>query len=262
MRIKLVVFFLSLLMLAPVAQAQNAMEFFGRDGSKNSTIDYRHYEGFMTQYAKSFNNGIIGFDYANIPIAGRNMIKKQIADLQSIIITQYTKEAQLAYWINLYNMITLDMALSNYPIKSIRDVKDVWKRKSVTVQGQELSLDDIEHKIIRPLHNDFRIHAALNVASLSSGNLPKKAYGKNINQELDTAMREWVARDSTFNIQGKNITISEVFKWYKEDFGNGQEAILDRVSKYLPEDKQNVFNNTENKKIRYAYDWALNNTKK
>ena len=246
------------LFLPITMQAQEAMKFFMRDGPKATSIDYSHYENFLEKYVTVLTDGVSYLDYKNINASGHQLLKNQMRLLEGIFITNYKKQTQLAFWLNLYNIIVLDEVLKNYPIDNIRDVRNIWTAKRVTVQNLELSLDDIEHKIIRPIFKDYRIHAALNVASISSGKLLKKAYGYNINQELQDAMAAWLARSDIFRIEGNNIYLVQAFDWYIEDFGNSESAMLNTISQHLIPSTNLQLQRISNKKIIYDYNWDLN----
>ncbi|MCH9853873.1 MAG: DUF547 domain-containing protein [Alphaproteobacteria bacterium] len=246
---------------APVTiQAQEAMKFFMRDGPKTSAIDYSNYEEFLEKYitTSAKANGVSYFDYKNISADGHQLLKNQLRLMEGVFITNYRKPIQLGYWLNLYNIIVLDEVLTNYPIDNIRDIKNIFTDKKVTIQNLPLSLDDIEHKIIRPTFKDYRIHAALNVASISSGRLTVKAYGYNINQELQDAMVAWLARSDIFRIEGNNIHLVRAFDWYTEDFGNSESAMLFTISQHLNHSENLRLRRTSNRKIIYDYNWDLN----
>ncbi len=258
MRLRLMSVVLGFLLMSSAVQAQNAMNFFSRNGFEKEKIDYSAYEEFLGKYIKSAKGGMSRFDYKNIPSTGHDLIKKQMSVMENVRVTNYDRDTQLGYWLNLYNIIVLDAVLENYPISSIRDVSDIWKAKRVKIQSQELSLDDIEHNIIRPLYKDWRIHAALNVATVSSGRIPAKAYGYNIEKELDDIAKEWLQRPDVFRISDNTVSLSTVFKWYKEDFGNSTEELFMKISGHLNESASTKLLQLKKPKIRYNYVWDLN----
>ncbi len=246
-------------LLMPITlQAQEAMKFFMRDGPKATAIDYRNYEKFLEEYMSVSADGISYFDYKNVSAGGHQLIKNQLRLMEGIFITNYKPQIQLGYWLNLYNIIVLDEVLNNYPIDKIRDIRNIWSDKRVTVQSLPLSLDDIEHKIIRPTFKDYRIHSALNVASISSGRLPKKAYGENINQELQDSMASWLKRPDIFRIEGNNIHLVQAVEWYIEDFGNKESTMLQSISLHLAPSENLKLQKISKKKVIYDYNWDLN----
>ncbi len=248
----------SYLLMPITLQAQEAMKFFMRDGSKTSSIDYSNYEDFLKGYITLSADGVSYLDYKNINANEHQLLKNQIRLMEGVFITNYKKQIQLGYWLNLYNIIVLDEVLNNYPIDNIRDIRNVFTDKKVTIQNLQLSLDDIEHKIIRPIFKDYRIHAALNVASISSGRLMAKAYGNNINEELQDAMAAWFRRSNVFRIEGNNIHLVRVFDWYKEDFGNSESVMLNIISQHLTPSENLRLQRLSDKTVIYNYNWSLN----
>ena len=111
-------------------------------------------------------------------------MKGYLKNLQSLPISSYNRVEQKAYWINLYNGLTVDLVLSRLPLESIRDVnispglfvRGPWGAKLLTVEEERLSLDDIEHRILRPIWKDNRVHYAVNCASLGCPNLQPDAF--------------------------------------------------------------------------------------
>ena len=103
--------------------------------------------------------------------------------MSDLTITDYNKKEQLAYWINLYNSLTIKVVLEHYPVKSIKEIKlsgifkpGPWKKELVIIEGKKLSLDNIEHDILRPIWKDNRVHYAVNCASIGCPNLQNSAF--------------------------------------------------------------------------------------
>ncbi|AXT50618.1 DUF547 domain-containing protein [Aquimarina sp. BL5] len=158
---------------------------------------------------------------------------------------------KLAYWVNLYNAIVMKMIIDHYPVNSINDLKNPWKKKSITINNIEYSLDDIEHTILRKM-NEPRIHFLLNCAATSSPKLWNRAYtNRNITQALEERTVDYI-NDSTKNLITQNkVSISKVFEWYAKDFNNGD--IVSYINKYANEKIG------KKSKIEYLeYDWSLN----
>jgi len=158
---------------------------------------------------------------------------------------------KLAYWVNLYNAIVMKMIIDHYPINSINDLENPWKKKSITVNNIQYSLDDIEHTILRKM-DEPRIHFLLNCAATSSPKLWNRAYTKkNITQALEESTANYI-NDPTKNlITNDRVMISKVFEWYAKDFDNGD--IKSYINRYAKEKISNT------SKIEYMdYDWSLN----
>ena len=157
-----------------------------------------------------------------------------------------------AYWINAYNAYTIQLILDNYPLKSIKDLNDPWSQTFFKINGKMMSLNTIEHKILRPM-GDPRIHFAIVCASESCPKLLNVAYAaETLNIQLDQAARDFINDASKNSITASKITISKLFKWFKSDFPKG-EAFINYLNTYStlkinPETKINYQN----------YNWSLN----
>ena len=142
------------------------------------------------------------------------------------------RAAQLAFWMNAYNAITVDLIADEWPVASIRDLDggDPWGKRRFTVAGREVTLNDIEHKILRPL-GDPRVHAGVNCASKGCPPLHRTAFtAANVQAELDLASAHW-ARTTGIQVDrgGGKVLINKIFDWYGEDFLAGGVADLPGV---------------------------------
>lgn len=185
------------------------------------------------------------------------------------------EKEKLAFWINAYNAWTLKIICDNYPLKSINELHSgglavgmilkttVWDKKLVTINNEKTSLSDIEHKIIRPVFKDARIHFAIVCAAQGCPPLRSEAYeaGK-LDQQLDDQGRIFLAQEkkNSLNFGTKTANISSIFGWFKEDFGRKPEAVLRFIARYLPENMgKSLAEDPESWRIKYTYyDWSLN----
>ena len=157
-----------------------------------------------------------------------------------------------AYWINAYNAYTVQLILDNYPIQSIKDLKNPWGQKFITLNDETLTLNTIEHKILRPM-GDSRIHFAIVCASESCPKLLNCAFEtETIDSQLDQAAHEFINDPTKNSITPSKITISKIFKWFKSDFPKGVDFI-----KYL-NSYSTVQISPEAKINHQNYNWALN----
>lgn len=128
---------------------------------------------------------------------------------------------QIAFWVNAYNALTVDMVADSFPVASIKalDQGRVWKTRRFTVAGRQLSLDQIEHEILTPL-GEPRIHFVLNCAALSCPPLYARAYkAETLNADLDEASRGWMTKGGVhIDRESKKMTLSRIFDWYALDF--------------------------------------------
>lgn len=176
----------------------------------------------------------------------------------------WTREEQMAYWINAYNAYTVDLITRNYPTESIKDIKrgvafvnSVWDIKFIKIQGYTYDLNNIEHNILRPVFKDARIHAAVNCASYSCPRLRNEAFtAKRLEEQLDDSMRQFVNDPVRNKIGAEKAQISEIFKWFKGDFERDAGSVRAFLNRYA-ETKL-----TEKTDISYMdYLWTLNEAK-
>ncbi|NOZ46854.1 MAG: DUF547 domain-containing protein [Chlorobi bacterium] len=170
------------------------------------------------------------------------------------------KDNLMAFWINTYNAFTIKLIIDNYPLKSITNLnfngKSAWDYPFFSINGKQLTLNRIEHEILRKKYADPRIHFAVNCASLSCPKLLNIAFeAETLNETLDKMVREFI-NDSFYNkISENRIEISQLFDWYREDFTK-QGSVIDFLNKY------SAIKINKSSPISYIeYNWNLNNQK-
>lgn len=152
----------------------------------------------------------------------RSMLKNYLRELEKQDIDDWPREEQLVFWINAYNAHTVDLILAYYPINSIMDLDGgkVWDRKFILLNGQTLTLNDIEHQIIRPNFDEPRIHFAVNCAAKSCPPLLNEAFtAERLDRQLDRQTYAFINHPSYNNLSKNAIRISKIFDWYRDDFG-------------------------------------------
>lgn len=145
------------------------------------------------------------------------------------------REERLAFWIDAYNVLAMDLVARHYPVASIRDIgsllRPVWKREAGTVAGEMRTLDGIEHEILRPM-GEPRIHVAIVCASTSCPSLAREPYRpETLDAQLDAAARAFVANpDKGVRAGADGLRISPIFEWFAKDFAasGGVPAFLRR----------------------------------
>lgn len=169
---------------------------------------------------------------------------------------QWSREARLAYFINLYNAATVLLILDHYPLESIRDISRPWGKKRVQLGDQQYSLGEIEHGILRKM-DEPRIHFAINCASLSCPKLLPQAFmEKTLESQLDMAARGFIADPMRNKFREGEARLSKIFKWYRQDFTAGDAPLIEYINRYLPEPLPS------NTPVSYLpYDWSLNEKK-
>jgi len=165
----------------------------------------------------------------------------------------WSKEEKLAYWINAYNAYTIKLIIDNYPLKSIKEIKDPWGRKFFKINGVMHSLNELEHKILRKL-NDPRIHFAINCASYSCPIVWNRAFtANNVDDTLETLTRNFINDPKRNTITSELVEVSKIFSWFKKDFKIGGADAKSFINKY-----SNVKIDKQKKKGYKKYDWSLN----
>jgi hypothetical protein len=180
-------------------------------------------------------------------------LRNYIQSLSENMPNQDWSEADvLAYWINAYNAMTVDLIIRNYPIKSIKDIKNPWEQRLWKLGAKWYNLDEIEHQILRKM-NEPRIHFAIVCASFSCPKLSNNAYNAtNLENQLTEATRGFLTDPNRNSITKDRIEISKIFQWFSADFKqNG--TLIDFLNTY------SVTHISSDAKTRYAkYNWDLN----
>ena len=197
----------------------------------------------------------------------------KIAEVEQITFKQWDEPEQLAFLINAYNAWTIQLIISEWPnLESIKDLgswfKSPWAKPVARLFQQSVSLDHIEHSLIRSeQYSEPRIHFAVNCASVGCPALRPEAYiGDALSKQLDNQTLRFLGDQSRNNINGDVLSISPIFKWYREDFEKGWSGINSRmefIQKYAQvfalSNVQQQALRQKKLKIRYTeYDWQLN----
>lgn len=243
-------------------KANNAIEI---SLSEDGTIsDNGITETTETIYTEAFDHSILNNLLQKFVSANGNVnykgLKGDYKTLQSYIELlktnqpkdDWTKNDKLAYWINAYNALTIDLILRNYPTKSIKDIKDPWDQRLWKLGDTWQNLNDIEHKILRSM-DEPRIHFAIVCASISCPKLQNTAFtASKLEDQLTNATKEFLADTTKNELSEEQIKISRIFKWFKKDFEtNG--SLIDFLNQY-----SDVKISNSAKKSFKDYDWNLN----
>ncbi|MBL7648813.1 MAG: DUF547 domain-containing protein [Candidatus Hydrogenedentes bacterium] len=176
---------------------------------------------------------------------------------------QWTREEQLALLINVYNAATLQLIIDGYPVDSIKSlgglVKSPWSREIVQLFGKKISLDTLEHKIIRKNYQEPRIHFAVVCAAMGCPPLRAEAYtGARLEEQLDAQTREFLTTPAKNRVDAekKTLWLSPIFKWYGDDFETTSKSLAAFVAPYIGAAEGA---NLDDFAIEYTdYDWSLN----
>lgn len=243
--------------------ADNRWEIY--DADSEIAVDHGAWDAFLEKYVSTDAAGVNRVAYGAVTDEDRAALMKYLEHLAGVHVTKLNRAEQLAFWINLYNAHTVALVIDNYPVDSIRDIGSgllstgPWKEEYILAYGEVLSLDDIEHGIVRPIFSEPRIHYALNCAAYSCPNLGTRAYrGGELDAQLDAAARAYVADPRGVQVDERGrLTVSKIYSWFREDFGKSQANVLAHIRQYASEELKAEL--ADRRKInRYEYDWALN----
>lgn len=241
-----------------------------RQTGENNQIDHAEWNQFLQTYTQKDNDDVVRINYAQVSDVDHQALKSYIKHLTDVNTETLSQNSQLAYWANLYNALTVDVILDNYPIDSIRNIKDgffdlgPWNDKRLTIAGQPMSLFDIEHGVVRPLWaDDPRIHYILNCGAAGCPNLNRTAFtAENIQEHMQAAAIAYVNNSRGVDVQDDGrIVASKIYSWYLGDFGGSNAKILEHLETYAkPELKAALL--ARGGIDAFDYDWSLNDTKR
>jgi hypothetical protein len=237
------------------------------DPASRQKIDHGSWDRFLKQYVVTADpSGIHRVRYQAVTPEDRKSLKGYLEAMQAVAVSSYNRAEQRAYWLNLYNAATVDLVLSRFPVASIRDInispgllaRGPWGAKLLTIERERISLDDIEHRILRPLWKDNRIHYALNCASLGCPNLQAEAYtGDNTEALLERGAREFINHPRGVAIQKGRLQVSSIYVWFQEDFGGDAEGLMEHWQEYANPRLADALVKYSGG-LAHEYDWRLN----
>lgn len=255
--------------------------------AKVKVFDYSEYDSVL----KAFVNEEAMVDYAGLKARRQQLdeFAASMGKLTSEVYEDWNDKDKIAFWLNAYNALTLKAIIDNYPIKSsffrsmvyprnsIRQIPGVWKKLTFEVMGKDLTLNHIEHEILRKKFNEPRIHMAMVCAAMGCPPLRYEPYkGETLDEQLDDQTRQFLSDSAKFEIDRKRrmLALSPIFDWFGGDFvtkygakqaigrhGGKESAVLNFVAQYLSE-AQKDYVLAGRFKIKYLkYDWSLNEQK-
>ncbi len=200
------------------------------------------------------------FKYSHVTKQHKEVLNSYLSDLSQTDPRNLNKKEQYAYWVNLYNALTVQLILDNYPVSSITKVGSwfgfgPWDNEITSIAGKELTLNDVEHRILRPIWGDPRTHYAVNCASLGCPNLQPQAFtSENTETLLNQAAYQFINSSKGVSFTKEQLTLSSIYDWFSQDFGT-KKQLFKHLSKY----RSGIA--PYNGNIKYQYDWKLNEKK-
>ncbi|MGF1910596.1 DUF547 domain-containing protein [Vibrio kasasachensis] len=255
---KLAILSLTLFSLPIYAAPKSDLWVYWQQSNENSHAEISHqaWQEILTRHI-SIDGQHHLFSYQSVTTEEQHKLDRYLTSLSEVDPRKFSKAEQYAYWVNLYNAATIDLILEEYPIDSITKLGGFfsfgpWDEDVITINGKALSLNDIEHRILRPIWQDPRTHYAVNCASLSCPNLQTKAFtAKNSEQLLNNAAKAFINSNKGVEIEGNTLVLSSIYDWFSEDF-----LIDGGVQKHLNKYRTNLEDVSGS--FTYQYDWSLN----
>ena len=257
------------LMAPAAARAEVDPAFAAHTKGSTATVDHAAFDTLLKTYVATDAQGLNRVGYKAFKASGHAALKAYLAGLEKVDVAKLDRPEQFAFWSNLYNAKTIDIVVDKYPVKSIKDISlgggllaavtgGPWKAKSLRALGREMSLDDIEHGLLRPLFKDPRVHYAVNCASVGCPNIGREALtGAKLEAQLDAAAKAFINSRRGIRVAGGQVTASSIYSWFQADFGGSAVGVLEHARKYAdPALKQKLEGITGI--AEFNYDWSLN----
>jgi len=211
-----------------------------------------NYEQYSDLLQKNVHDGRV--DYKNI-LTSKSLTKSlDELNISREYFDTFDDQEKIAYVINLYNLYTIKLIVDNYPVKSIKDLDKPWDSKIVPFQGEQVSLNHLEHKVLRGKFDEPKIHFALVCASIGCPNISNEPFtGDRLDIQLTNAAISFLQDETKNKIQGKKLHLSKIFKWYGKDFKNRYGSYKNFIMKTMSLEGS--------RKVTFLdYDWNLNST--
>lgn len=229
-------------------------------------ISHQLWQDFLNRRVFANEEHINLINYAHITQTDLNLLKTYLNHMSEIDINNYNRNEQLAFWINVYNALTVQIIANYFPVSTIQEINispglfsiGPWGANLFTIKNTSLTLDDINNRIIRAIWNDPRTHYVLNNGTIGAPNLNPKVYeGKTIQEQLNNATSTYInsLRGVTV-IEGKLI-ISKLYDWYEEDFGGTKQDVIFHLLQFAKEPLKSQLKHI-NTIDSYMYNWHIN----
>ncbi|NEO55786.1 MAG: DUF547 domain-containing protein [Okeania sp. SIO3B5] len=235
-------------------------------------FNYQDYNSILKEYVNA--EGLVDYERLKENRQKLDEFNAAIGAVTPSTYDSWTDAEKIAFLINAYNSFTLESIIDNYPTKSIRNIIGVWKIRKFDIVGEKLTLDHIEHQILRKEFNEPGIHVALVCAAISCPPLRQEAFtGNQLEQQLDDQAKKFLGNNQGFKIDSQNnaVYFSSIFKWFGEDYEKtyGQEPTIDGLNEtetsivnyahqYVSPDAQKILKQG-GYQVKYSdYDWSLN----
>jgi hypothetical protein len=235
----------------------------GRKSEGGATFDHQIYDALLRRHVR-YDEGLV--DYAGLK-EDRDDLARYLGTIAAADLQELDGDEQMALLINAYNAFTLELILERYPdIESIKDVDDPWGTKRWNVGGEMVSLDGIEHGLLRPVFEDPRIHFAVNCASIGCPPLADFAFTADaIDRQLEQVTTKTLNNRRYATMEEGELHLTRIFQWYGPDFTRAgwsptAKSIPEFVARYGSDEvRELVAEKGAETPVSYLeYDWGLN----
>lgn len=224
-------------------------------GSLLEAFDHSGLDSVLKRYVDG--SGMV--DYAGLKAnrSGLDTYLKSTAAVTKSTFDSWGAAERLAFLINVYNAETLQYIVDNHPVASIKKLGGIistpWDKENVALLGDEVSLNHLEHKVIRPNYAEPRIHFALVCAAMGCPPLRNEAFtAARLESQLENQAEVFLNQTAKNRLDGYTLYLSPIFKWYGDDFEKGDQSVSDYVDPFID-------GATSGKSIEWTeYDWSLN----
>ncbi len=240
--------------------------------AQGEAFTYDDYNEVLSTYVTE--DGLV--DYEGL-LANRDALDRFNADVAAIspeTYNRWSEPEQIAFLINIYNSLTLQAIIDNYPVDSIREINGVWKSLEFTVMGEPRTLDHIEHEMLRKDFNEPRLHMGIVCASIGCPVLRTEAFvGDRLDEQLDEQTVKFLAESRHFVIdrEANEVGVSSIFNWFGDDFiktygteegyeghNDKDRSVLNFVAQYLEDGDRTYLQESKYRLKHLDYDWGLN----
>jgi len=239
-------------------------------GPRGVEFDHSH-AGLTAVLEQHVQGELVDYGKLTADPGGLDAYLKSLENVKPADFRGWSEDERFAFWTNAYNAYTLKLITQHYPLKSIKDIgglfaKGPWDRafiplNSLAGEDKPLTLNQVEHQILRKEFSDARVHAAVNCASLGCPPLAQEAFvARKLDEQLDRQVRAWIASDRNVLDQGAGkLRLSKIFDWFEEDFIREAGSVRAWVAKYAPDAARTWLSSDAKIKVSHLdYSWKLN----
>ena len=247
-------------------KAELSKKWAAHDQASAAKVDHGAWDKFLRSHVIADPEGLNRVDYAAVSSDDQMALEDYLQRLSTTKVTALNRAEQQAFWINLYNALTVMVILDYYPVASIREI-DIspglfadgpWGKTLIQIEGEQISLDDIEHRILRPIWNDPRIHYAVNCASVGCPDLLDRAYrAADMDATLTANAIAYINSPRGVDLAEGGLVVSSIYDWFEADFGGNEAGVIAHLKKYANGERLVALKKAVGID-GYVYDWKLN----